>query len=380
MYTVLLVSYSDFFDGPGEVPVMFKKAGDSVVVFCCETSWLRSNKFHDEWISASKDKTEFCKEFIKHVQQHGDRYQKIVLLDDITINHVHEALPEGDDVLFKKIMPITKLESKGILASKLGMSQVFAQNQITTPRYASFNSKTSIEEIKQQVNFPVLLKVDFSFSGIGIRKCEAPEELQRTLGELHDTENVIVQEFITGDDIGVEALFEKGKLVMYQCAHVEEYMGNEFSITTQRTYFRNKKVEKLLIELGEKLGLNSFASIGYIYHKSSDTYYLIEVDPRTNGWMPFSRFTDHNFVDALKSVATGIPLPKRPVDDDETKSYKIIHFDRDLRRCFKYKDYKGLFRWLFNYKGRWKFIPIYDSIYFGRIMKKMIMDLLKIKY
>jgi len=380
MYTVLLVSYGDFFDGPAEVPVMFKKAGNRVVVFCCETSWLRSNKFHDEWIDASKDKDAFTKKLISHVKEFGAKYNKIVLLDDITISHVHEALTFDDEALFVKIMPITKVSSKGILASKLGMSQVFSSNNILTPRYASFNSKTSIDEIKQQVNFPVLLKVDFSFSGIGIRKCEVPEELHSSLSELHDKENVIVQEFITGDDIGVEALFENGKLIMYQSAHVEEYMGNEFSITTQRTYFRNPKIEKLLVELGEKLGLNSFASIGYIHHKPSDNYYLIEVDPRTNGWMPYSRFTDHNFVDALKAVANKQPLAPNKADNDTTKTYKIIHFDRDIRRCIKYKDFKGIFNWVINYKGRWKFIPIYDSKYFGRIMSKMWKDLMGIKY
>ena len=71
MYTTLLVSYLDFFDAPGEIPFMYKKAGHRVVIFCCETSWLKSNRFHDEWIDASTDKQAFALALIKLIKEKG---------------------------------------------------------------------------------------------------------------------------------------------------------------------------------------------------------------------------------------------------------------------------------------------------------------------
>lgn len=374
MYTTLLASFSDFFDAPGEIPFMYKKAGQKVVVFCCETSWLKSNKFFDEWIDASKDKAEFATNLIKLVKEKGNQFDKVVLLDDETIKLLDGYITEEE--IFTKIMPLTKIENRDILASKIGMSRVFERNNITTPRYLNYKEEMDLLCLDQKLDFPVLLKVDFSFSGIGIRKCNAPSELKEKIEELHDKENVVIQEFIEGEDVGVEALFEKGKLICYQCAKVLEYMNNEFSFTTKRIYYRNKKIEEILITLGERVGLNSFASIGFIYNKERDAYYLIEVDSRTNSWMPYSRFTKHSFIDALREVSTGKKEERQLTEKEENKEIEIAIFDRDMRRCFKAKDIKGIFSWVFNYKGYWRFIPLYDTRYFSRVMKKMISDLL----
>lgn len=372
MKTVLLGSYNDFFDSPGEIPSMFKRAGYHVTIYCCETSWLKSNVFHDEWIDASKDKKAFADGFISLARAVGERFGKAMLLDDETIKIVNEHLPVGDLDIFQKAMPILNIANREMLSSKIGMSNVFARNGIATPRYLNLSDVSATNEIPKLVDFPVLLKVDFSFSGIGIRKCEAPSQLDEMLAELHDRTNVVVQEFIEGEDIGVEALFHQGKLITYQAARVVKYMLNKFSYTTKRIYFRSERIERLLMEMGEKLGMNCFASIGYIYHKERDIYYLIEVDARTNSWMPYSRFTDHDFSEGLKSIAQG-SMAKCPAKETG-KEYKIILFDRDFRRCFKMKDYQGIWRWATNHQGRWKFIPIYDKVLFGRIMKKMMSD------
>jgi len=377
MYTVLLASFSDFFDTPGEVPFMYKKAGYKVVVFCCDTCWLRSNSFFDEWIDVSKDKEVFANSLINLIKEKGNQFDKVVLLDDETIKLMNENIIEED--LFVKIMPLNKIENRGMLSSKIGMSTVFEKYNITTPRYLNFAEENNYDLIGKRLHFPVLLKVDFSFSGTGIRKCEAPNELEEKINELHDKKNIVIQEFIEGDDIGVEALFSEGELICYQAARVLSYMNNKFSFTTRRIYFRNEKIEKSLQQLGRSVGLNSFASIGYIYHQVRDSYYLIEVDPRTNSWMPYSRFTNNSFIDGLKQIAFGNEKVSSRSNSQENKETEIAIFDRDLRRCVKTKDIKGIMRWVFNYKGYWRFIPLYDRKYFSRIMNKMVVDLFKLK-
>ncbi len=135
----------------------------------------------------------------------------------------------------------------------------------------------------------------------------------------------------------------------------------------------------MLIILGKSLGLNGFASIGYLYHPERKIYYLIEVDARVNSWMAYGRFTGHNFIDGVRRITNW----GKPGNDAPTKPGKLIEvaiFDRDVRRCVKHKDYKGLLKWMVNYKGYWKFIPFYDRRLMKRIMKKMLYDFLKIKY
>jgi len=131
---------------------------------------------------------------------------------------------------------------------------------------------------------------------------EKASDLDKAISKVYNTENMVLQEFIQGEDIGVEALFHQGKLVMYNAANILGYMYNTFSFTTSRSYFRNKRIEALLVELGEKVGLNGFASIQYVYCNRRDVYYLIEVDIRTNSWMSYGRFTGQNFSEGIASI------------------------------------------------------------------------------
>lgn len=125
-----------------------------------------------------------------------------------------------------------------------------------------------------------------------------------------------MQEYITGEDIGVEALFHQGQLITYNSAKVSDYFETKLTYTTRRVYVRNQEIERLLTTLGKSVGLNGFASISYIYEPTQHKYYLIEVDTRLNNWMTLSHFTGHGFRKEsaeLPRLAT-IPLKYSPTD------------------------------------------------------------------
>ena len=125
-------------------------------------------------------------------------------------------------------------------------------------------------------------------------------------------------------------------------------MENKFSFTTRRLYYQNEKLTTLLQQLGTSLGLNGFASIQYLYHQQRDAYYLVEVDCRINMWMPYSRFAAQNFSDGIRQyLANDGQIVAAPAS---TKKFEITIFDRDIRRCIKQKDIKGIFQWVINYK------------------------------
>jgi predicted ATP-grasp superfamily ATP-dependent carboligase len=377
MYNVLLVSLASFFDSTGEIPFMFKRAGCNVDVFCNKTSWLLNNKYYDNWIESSEDEETFKNQLLKLVEEKPNHYNWIVLLEDITIKLMNESI--NSEAIFNKILPINKIENRDLLSSKAGLSKVCEKYSIATPRYVNYSEGMDIETIKKKLDFPILLKEDFSFSGIGIQYCEDASMLQECLDKVRVKTNLVLQEFIKGEDIGLEALFRDGELITYNCAEVLTYMYDKFSFTTRRKYYQSEEIAALLRVLGKNVGLNSFASIQYIYHPERKIYYLIEVDARTNSWMPYSRFTGYDFSDGIKRIMSGqltyIETGTTPPD----KRITVAIFDRDIRRCIKNKDYKGLLPWMFNTSGYWKFIPLYDRRIFNRIFKKLLKDFLKIR-
>ncbi len=373
MYNVLLVSLLGEFDATGEIPFMFKRAGCTVDVFCSADSWLRSNKYHDRWFETSEIHSDFKNKLLKHVEENPDYYQWIVLLDDAAIKLMNESIQS--EYLFKKILPITKIENRAILSSKIGLSVICEKYSIATPQFINYSEENNLQTISQKLHFPILLKENFSFSGIGIQYCADSFLLQDCLNKVTNKTNLVLQEFIEGEDIGVEALFRDGELITYNCAEILAYMHNKFSFTTRRRYYQSDEIASLLKILGKQVGLNGFASIQYVYHKGRNIYYLLEVDARTNMWMPYSRFTGHDFSEGIKKIIGGdFYNINEPASLHEVE---ISIFDRDLRRCIKYGDFKGILQWMLNYKGYWRFIRLYDFKIFYRTGKKMLKDLLK---
>jgi len=378
MYRVIIVSIANFIDSTAEVPFLYKKAGCQVDVFCHKNSWLLSNRFYDQWIDPRDDDQEelFLHNFLELIKSNENYYNKIVITDDATNKLFNEAIE--DPILFRKILPLTKIENRNLLSSKAGLSAVLEKYQIATPKYATYHENLDLEKIKKEFIFPILLKVDYSFSGIGLKFVQEPAELNKSIEEIYDKQNLVIQEFIQGEDIGVEALFHEGKLMMYNCATINGYMYNRFSFTTSRTYYRDDRIEKDLAELGGKVGLNGFASIQYVFSKERDTYFLIEVDVRTNSWLPYGRFTGHNFSDAIKLIIDPTENSKiKAKSVSPTAKTNVYIFDRDIRRCVKNRDYQGLLKWVFNFDGRWKYIPFYDLKLLRRIISKIAFDFKK---
>ncbi|MDP1844077.1 MAG: hypothetical protein Q8K64_11695, partial [Sediminibacterium sp.] len=228
--------------------------------------------------------------------------------------------------------------------------------------------------------FPILLKQDLSWGGGGIHMCNNKAEFELALPKLNKDYPFIFQEFITGIDIGVEAFFNNGILLNYNAGEVKKYFKSRFSFTTSRMYFLSEEIKVLLDELGNKFGINGFASIQLIYKESDNKFYLLEADLRPNFYVPYGRFTGQNFSEAIKKKIdpSYIIPPNRLLKQGE--KIEVAIFYRDIIRCFKQKDILGIFKWVFNYKGYWRFIPIYDLTLFKHILKEMFINKLLQKF
>ena len=287
MNKVLLASMVDW-DSLGELPAVFKRGGcQQVDVLCNKEAWLTSNRFFDHWIEIKSGTNELPEQIIQLAQDSTKNYDRIILLDDLIIKLMNEYIDSED--LFTKILPLTKIENREMLSSKAGFSNVCERNNILSPKFMLYSNNLDLNTIDKRMNYPLLLKQDLSWSGAGIQFCHDKNSLEEGLEKISMKENLVVQEFITGEDIGVEALFHRGQLVTYNVAKILDYFETKFTYTTRRVYFRNQEIEQLLTTLGKSVGLNGFASISYIYEPNQRKYYLIEVDTRLNNWMPVSQ-------------------------------------------------------------------------------------------
>lgn len=365
---VLIVCVENW-DTLSEIPYVLKKAGCTVDVLCSKDSWLLSNSFYDQWI----ERKPCLKQYIGQVEELAKEnlYDWILLGDDVIIKQVNESALSEE--LLKHVLPISELEHRSILSSKIGLSDFCLANGIASPQYLLYNNANDLNNIQANIKYPVINKIDFSWGGANMFVSNDFDALESNLHLLPRNKNTMIQEYIIGEEVPVEAIFLKGELLEYMTSKILQFDKGPFSLSTKRSYYDNPDLKPLLQELGKKLGITGFANIAYIKEASTGIYYLIEIDLRPNSWMAYGRFCQKDFSKALKKHINGntVALNRhRP----QIEPIEIALFYKDMRRSFWQRDLKGVIKWILNYKSYWRFIPYYD----WHVLKRILGELGKI--
>ncbi len=376
MFKVLIACF-DNWDTISEIPSLLKKAGCKVDAFCGELSWLTKTDYVDNIFDSGKADEGYVNRLLDHVK--NNQYQWVILADDLLIKHMADAIQDQD--LCSKILPIELIQNKDILSSKKGLSNFCQNNGIDTPGYAIYQHNNNIEDLIANLEFPLLAKQDLSYGGVNMTVNNSLEELKINLSKADSTQDILLQEFIEGEVIFVEALFYKGNLLHYHSSNALQYGSNEFSYTTKRIFYQNNDIAPLLIDMGNKMGLNAFANILYIHDNQSGKYHLIEIDPRPNSWMVYSKFlTNNDFVAAVKRIVNGDYISGFKGYTMNKPKIEIALFYKDIRRISWNKDFKGLLTWVFNTKGYWRFIPFHDHALIRKIFKQFWIELVVFRF
>ena len=365
----VLVACLENWDTLQELPFILNKGGCIVDVYCSEKSWLIQNSFYSNWIESSDNIEEYVKGLVDLSMKKEDAYDWIIPADERLLNVLNNNIQSEE--IFYRILPLTNIANRELLASKVGLSKICDKYGITSPKYIVYDHKTPFDYNSFNLKYPVLLKQDLSWGGGGILIGDDEASFKSNLEKTNKNYTTIIQESITGRDIGVEALYRNGELVEYNAGEVKTYFDSKFSFTTKRDYFNSKRLEGELRNIGKNIGINGFASIQFIHHTTEDTFYLIEVDIRPNFWLNTGRFTGHDFSKAVQRFLTIGSLPEYMIYSDESKITEVAIFYRDIARILKRKKIIELLKWIFNYKGCWQFIPTYDKKLFKRILKEL---------
>ena len=362
MFTTLIVCY-DNWNTLSEVPYIIKKGGSAVHILCSQNSWVKRNSFYDKWITAKDSEEGFIQQLL-YLASHKN-YDWIILGDEKIIRLMNERITE--EATFKKILPLAKIENRELLSSKNGFYNVCKKYNILTPQSVSY--KNSYKEMADfsALQFPLLVKIDYSWGGIGMKILENNQDLKTALANVPKGESALVQEYIAGVEVPVEALFWKGKLMTFTCCEILEYDKDQFSYSTRRKYFPPDEMLKEAVEnFGTNVGLHGFVNMAFIKSNTDDHYYIIEADTRPNSWSAYARYAGGNFSEMIKTITSPNFTPKKVIP----KTVEIALFHKDLRRSFYKHDVNGVLRWIFNY-NYWKFIPFYDIKLLGYTISEL---------
>ncbi len=376
MYKVLVACLENW-DTLMELPFVLTKGGCSVDVFCSKNSWLLKNKFYKNWIECPSENEVYKKKLLEIALDSSAGYNWIILGDEKLLKIFSECNELSKTDLFKKILPIFDLKNRGLMGSKYGLCQLCVEYGFTAPAFLGYFHEPNFNPDSISLTYPFLVKQDLSWGGGGIVQCNSSLEFKTTLKKLNPEYPYIFQEMIKGKDIGVEAFYDNGVLLNYNAGEVKSYFKSKFSFTTKRSYFLNDDIRILLEKMGAAFTINGFASIQFIYNEQDNQYYLIECDLRPNFYIPYGRFTGQDFSEAIKKKINPNYQIAPNTKLSNNKTIEIALFYRDIIKCLKRRDLLGLLKWVINYKGYWRFIPLYDFILVKNIMKELVFKKLR---
>lgn len=368
MYKTLLISSSNW-DSLKELPAILKKAGCHVDIFAASNSWVLANSFYDNWIEGPADINAFVDKLLEYLQTNAEKYWWIIPGDDVILRILNDRIT--DEALFYKVMPLTKIENRALLGSKAGLAELCEKYNIKAPKQLVYNDTLTARKVGEYMGYPLLVKVDESEGGYGVFKCKDEHSLEMKLQEITNKKNLVFQQMIDGEDINTEALYKDGSLVVYNYSLSLKTIGN-FGISTRRIFQQNDDLDDTLKQMGKDLGLNGFGNIVFMRENSTGEYYLIEIDMRPNSWMYYGKFTGNDFIQGIRNIIQHNYELMKPLKKAGKKDRVIGIYKKDVYRCITTKDVKGLFYWVLNKDGSWRYMPMYDKVLFRKVNKFLL--------
>lgn len=334
-----------------DTPRLFRAAGCRVSSYCPARSWLLKGRQLDSWHEAPERADRFAEGLESLLRR--EQYDWVVPTDDDALRALADhASPEVATVA----LPVIDASDREAIGGKAALSDRLHRGGVPTPEFAVYESDPQAIAAAERIGFPVLLKVDRSGGGRGVRRCESAAEMAATLRSLspEQKQRLVVQRYVPGDIVAVEALYRRGAPIAAARAKVlRNATPDEFGVSAVREYEPCPSIDGAVTRIGEALGIDGFASLTFMRDAATGEHLAIEADLRPHTWFWLSRFAGVDFAEAVKRrLAGGDPLPPQPA-----RRVEVRHWGRDFGRALAELDFRNLAAWAGNVGGRWRFVP-----------------------
>ncbi|WP_282126449.1 ATP-grasp domain-containing protein [Marinifilum flexuosum] len=160
------------------------------------------------------------------------------------------------------------------VTNKLFLAEFLVNNSFPSPK----TKEISADNI-QQFNFPLLLKPRTDYEENRIMECKSREEYEEKISNLDfKADQYVIQEKLNGEDIDISFIAENGEILAYT---IQKGLVREaFSFATGIEFLENQKLLDETKAIVKKLKWSGIADLDFIYRKETDSYLLIDFNPR----------------------------------------------------------------------------------------------------
>ncbi len=197
---------------------------------------------------------------------------------------------------------------------------------------------TKIEDgvsVANAIGYPVLVRPSFVLGGRAMQIVTGEEQLRHylhTAVEIDDSKPVLVDKYIRGKEVEVDAICDGGCVFIPGIMELVERTGvhSGDSISVYPSFTLSDRVKGIILQYTKKLGLaigiKGLFNIQFIVDEKEDVY-IIEVNPRSSRTVPFlSKATGYPLADIATLVSLGHSLKEQGIDmlyPEERKRYYV---------------------------------------------------------
>ena len=335
------------------VPWLFHRAGAHVTFLGPAGAWALRGGFVDAWARADGGAPDVARALGRHLSRAATRaadYDWIVIGDDALLAAVaaHRAAPWA-----KAALPIAPDDVRvGLLGSKVGFVRAATALRLPVPASRVCLGIDEARAALADVGVPALMKEEGPSGGAGCRLIPDVASLASLPSSLWSAP-LVVQAFVPGPTIAVEAVFDRGHLRHAVTSTVLRAWPAPFGISTSRRFAHDPAVVDLAREVGRTVGVHGFANITVMRDRADGRPLLVELDPRPNALFHLGDAlgvpVSVTLRDILQGNANG-PLRRLHGGVDVV----VPIYPADVIRSAVERDWQGVAAWALNLDGRWR--------------------------
>lgn len=243
--------------------------------------------------------------------------------------------------------------SARFLTDKALMKEAFIKGGVTTAPFFRISTYLEAVEASEMLGFPVVLKIVDKSGSRGITIIENRDQLRdiyECAKSLTDSNYMVVEKFVKGNEIGIDAIVQNGKLVMlmphgkymYKTDRNSIPLGHYCPMTCSEKLYSNiiNETKKII----KATGLDNCAINIDAFVLPNDSLSVIEAAGRCGATgIPevISGYTGINYYGFLLDIALGINVPEMEVKEGiPTASILLYSSQGGIMEELRYK-YNG---------------------------------------
>ncbi|MDR1332525.1 MAG: carbamoyl-phosphate synthase (glutamine-hydrolyzing) large subunit [Tannerella sp.] len=200
---------------------------------------------------------------------------------------------------------------------------------VDQPRWKELSSLEDVNAFVAEVEFPVLVRPSYVLSGAAMNVCSNQGELERFLklaANVDKRHPVVVSQFIeNAKEVEVDAVADRGEIVMYAISEHIEYAGVHSGDATiqfpaQKLYVETvRRIKRISRQIAKELHISGPFNIQYL--AKGNEIKVIECNLRASRSFPFvSKVLKINLIDLATRIMLGLPV-QRPDKDEFDLDY-----------------------------------------------------------